>query len=330
MNDQKFDKHLLAIKYWPAWLAVAFLAIIAFLPWRLKIWLGSLLGKLAWHLIPQRRNDTLINLKLCFPELSDADRDLMARKVFRSGGISLFETATGWFYSPESLKNRIRVEGLEHIKNAEAEGKGVLLLGAHYTQLDLAGTLCANFITVDTVYRPQNNPVLEWFIRSRRTHVYGKQIDHRDMRSLFRSLKDGHIVWYTPDQDFGIKQGVFAPFFGIPAATVTSTSRLARVNNSKVLFIHFCRAADDYHYDILFTPVLENYPSGDDVADATMVNLRLESLIRRAPTQYMWFHRRFKTRPAGTDNVYGKKRNHAKKQRRRAKRAATRAAEKLK
>ncbi len=328
MSAPVFERRLLAPKFWPAWAAALLLLLLAWLPWRLQLWLGQGIGLLVWALAQQRRNDTLINLQLCFPEHDAATRERMARDVFMHTGISLFETANAWFRPLPWLFKTLTVEGLEHLRAAEAQGRGVLLLGAHYTSLDLAGALCSQHFQIDTVYRPQNNAALDYLTRWRRARIYLWQIDHGNMRQLFKALKASHNVWYTPDQDFGIKQGVFAPFFGINAATVTATARLAKVNQSAVLFIHFCRRADNRGYIAHFTPTLEHYPSGDEVADATRINQNLELLIRRAPTQYMWFHRRFKTRPAGELPPYAPKRNSARKQRRRAARAAKRAAEK--
>lgn len=318
MTPPIFNKALLAPRYWPTWVAIAVVFVLAWIPWRLQRLLGRQIGLLAWHLVAQRRSDTLVNIRLCFPERDAREHERMARDVFRNAGISIFETANAWFRPREWYRNRVRIEGLEHLKQAEADGKGILLLGAHYSQLDLGGLICSLFFTVDIIYRPQNNPLIDYFVRRQRAHIYNWQIDHDDMRRLFRSLKAGHIVWYTPDQDFGIKQSVFAPFFGMPAATLSSTTRLARINNSAVMFIHFCRDDDDNSYKVLLTPPLTGYPSGDEVADAARVNQELERLIRRAPTQYMWFHRRFKTRPEGEPPVYIKRTRDVRKEKREA------------
>ena len=184
----------------------------------------------------------------------------------------------------------------------------MLLLGAHYSRF--CGLLAILFFHVDTVYRPQNNKALEYIMVRLRLRIYDYQIDHDNMRLLIKALKENHVVWYTPDQDFGLKQGVFAPFFGIQAATITSPRRLPKINNSVVMMVHFRRHATKEQYEMLITPPLENYPTADPVADATRINHELEQLIRRSPTQYMWFHRRFKTRPEGETMPYPKKRRH--------------------
>ena len=199
--------------------------------------------------------------------------------------------------------------------NAQNEGRAVILLGAHYTMLDLGGMLCTQFFPMDGMYRPQNNALLDWFIYNGRTSILSKQISNRDMRSLVSSLKKGRVIWYSPDQDYGLKQGVMAPFFGVPAATLTATRRLATLGNKvhppAVMALHTYRQTPDNlprgkrpHYHLTITPELENYPSDNEVADATRVNEVLEGLIRIDPTQWMWFHRRFKNGPEGRRDIY--------------------------
>lgn len=320
MNPPVFSLSLLAPKYWPAWLAMGLLWLMARLPWPLQRQLGAGLGWLAWHLIAQRRDDTLVNLAMCFPELDKGAREAMARDTFRNAGIGIFETANAWFRRPEYYRERITFEGLEDLRAMEARGKGILLLGAHYSLLDLGAAMASLHFKVDTVYRPQKNPVFEYLMTSRRQTYHHWTIPYRDMRLLIKALKNSHTVWYTPDQDFGRKHSVFAPFFGVSAATITTPARLAQLNDAAVMLIHFCRNGDQESYRFLITPALENFPAGDDVADATRINAKLEELIRRAPTQYMWSHRRFKTRPEGLPDVYPMKKKDIKRRQQRARR----------
>lgn len=300
-------------RYWLAWLACLLAVVLGHLPWWLQRRLGAGLGALAYRLVPQRVEDTRINLRLCFPELDEDEREAMVRDVFRQGGIGVFETLNAWFKPLDRYRPHLNVIGLEHVQTAASKGRGVIILGAHYSGLDLNGALASLFFPLQVIYRPQNNPVPDWLIRSRRRRSYTGQIDHADMRALFKALKGGKIVWTSVDQDFGLKQGVMAPFFGVPAATLTATARMARINQSPVVMVHFMRNPDDRSYTLLFSPPLQGYPSGDDTVDATRINQELVQLIQRAPTQYMWFHRRFKSRPAGEPSFYQKKR----KQRRR-------------
>lgn len=300
----QFSSGFLAPRYWGVWLAIFILLPMAYLPWRLQCWIGRGLGNLIWRFGRRRRHDTLTNLALCFPEQNPEAHQQMGREVFQNAGIGVFESLSAWL-KPERFRRKVTISGLHHLVEAQQQNRSILLLGAHYTMLDLGGLLGSWFFNVDTVYRPQNNPLLEWIITRLRTPIYQEQIDHDDMRKLVRALKAKHVVWYTPDQDFGLKQGVMADFFGVPAATLTAQRRLARIDNSAVLAIHFCRQDDRRpHYHLTITAPLTDYPSADELADAQRVNQLLEGLIRIAPTQYMWFHRRFKTRPEGMPKVY--------------------------
>lgn len=305
--DDGIDLSMLHPRHWLTWLGLGIMCLLGWLPWAVQRRMGAGIGALAYTFVPSRVADTRVNIDLCFPELNAAEREQLVRNIFREGGIGVMEVARGWMRSPAQLVKDCRVNGLEHVQAAQAEGRGVIILGAHYSHLDLSGVIISQQFPLQVVYRPQNNPVADWFIRNRRATLYTGQIDHADMRSLFKALKKGETVWTSVDQDFGLKQGVMAPFFGVPAATLTATARMAKVNGSAVLFSHFMRHGDDADYTLSFTPALAGYPSGDDVVDASRINTELSTLIRRAPAQYMWFHRRFKSQPAGGVAHYSKK-----------------------
>lgn len=301
----EFQWSFLLPKYWGVWVGILFLMILAILPWTLQYRLAELLGNLAFKNLKSRRETAIRNLELCFPEWIPELVYENARQVFIDQMIGVFETLNAW-YCPKWFKGRISIQGLEHIQKAQAEGKGALLLGTHSTLLDAGGYICSQFFEPDVVYRPQNNPLLDMLIYRCRATIYAHQIDHDDMRGLSRQLKNGRMIWYSPDQDFGLKQGVMAPFFGIPAATVTAHRRLMKIASAEAIPLYFYRTGDisNPQYHILVEPALDNLPSPDEVADATRVNLVIERLLRIAPTQYMWFHRRFKTRPEGYDKIY--------------------------
>lgn len=314
-NLSPFPEKLLAPKHWLTWTGVGLLWLLAHLPWRMQLRIGAAIGWLFYQLGPQRVSDTRINLGLCFPEKSDTEREAMVRDVFRNTGISIFETLGAWFRGPEYFHNKVIVTGEENIKAALAAGRSYFLVGPHFTTLDLYGTLASRYIQVDMVYRPQKNPVMEYIMTRGRSSSQGRMISHRDMRLLLRRIRDGHNVWYAIDQDYGAQQAVFVPFFGVPAATLTTVSRLASAHKLPVFFIGCRREGDQQKYHLTFTPLLENFPSGDDVADTTRVNLEVEKLVRQAPTQYMWFHRRFKTQPAGQKPPYPPKPKELRRQR---------------
>ncbi|MCL6241326.1 LpxL/LpxP family Kdo(2)-lipid IV(A) lauroyl/palmitoleoyl acyltransferase [Acinetobacter amyesii] len=301
----KFQWSFLLPQYWGIWIGIVFLMILAILPWAVQYRLGQFLGSVAFNNLKSRRKTTIRNLEVCFPEWTAEQVEANARQVFIDQMIGIFETLNAW-YSPQWFKNRVQIEGLEHIQNAQAEGKGILLLGTHSTLLDAGGYLCAQFFEPDVVYRPQNNPLLDMLIVRCRATIYANQIDHDDMRGLIRNLKNGHAIWYSPDQDFGLKQGVMAPFFGTSAATVTAHRRLLKIAKAVAIPLYFYRDGDisNPQYHVLIEPALDNFPNDDEVSDAIRTNKIIENQLRIAPTQYMWFHRRFKTRPQGYDKIY--------------------------
>ncbi len=282
--------------------------LMAQLPIRVQWWLGKIVGLLAWRLAGSRRHITEVNIKLCFPELSASEQAQLVRESFIANGIGLMELGLAWFRDPAGLTSMTTVHGLEHFEQALAQGKGVLLLGGHYSTLDLGGSLVTEFINADVMQRDHNNPLMNAVMTRARERRYGKVLGAKDLRGLFRSLKNNHAVWYAADQDYGRKDIVFAPFFNIPAGTITATSRIAERSGCAVVPFSHVRREGKPGYDIYFHPPLENFPSGDDVEDATAINKTVEREIRRAPAQYLWMHRRFKTRPDKSEpGFYGRK-----------------------
>ncbi|QOR39745.1 LpxL/LpxP family Kdo(2)-lipid IV(A) lauroyl/palmitoleoyl acyltransferase [Billgrantia diversa] len=291
-------------RYWPAWLAIGCMWLAAWLPWRLKLAIGRGLGLLAWWAVPRRRHIVATNLRLCFPELSDTQRDRLARDTFKANGIGLLETATGWCRDPRHLRHRVTFKGRHHMEQARARGKGVLIVGIHFSTLDLGGALHSLYFTSDAVYRPHNNPLFDRFMTRGRSRIFGETIDRHDLRGVVRRLNEGHSVWYSPDQDFGRSVSVFAPLFGVEAATIRLTAKIARMTGAAVVPLMFHRNPDDSTYTIECQPALEGFPGNDEVSDATRVNAFIEQAISKHPEQYMWLHRRFKTRPKGEPGLY--------------------------
>ena len=305
-----FQAHFLHPKYWGIWLVFALVLPLIYLPLRWQFIMGKGLGLLCFHLIKRRQNDTLINLSLCFPQHTVEERYAMARDVFINAGIGIFETLSAWF-RPHIFPEKISVTGLEAFKQARQDGKAIFMLGGHFTLMDLGALFFARYASINAVYRPQNNPLLDWFICSSRSRIFDKQVSSRNIRDLASVLNSGGIVWYSPDQDFGLKYGVMAPFFGVDAATITAGRRLSQIGDTVVMAIGFHRlpqpkSSKEPHYQVTITPPLDNYPSQDELADAVRVNQIFEDLISVDPAQYMWFHRRFKTQPDGI-NYYKKK-----------------------
>ncbi|MBR5557450.1 MAG: lauroyl acyltransferase [Acinetobacter sp.] len=301
----EFQWSFLLPQYWGIWIGIVLLMLLAILPWAIQYRLAHFLGNLAFKQLKSRRKTTLRNLEVCFPEWSPEQRQENARQVFVDQMLGIFETLNAW-YCPQWFENRMTIQGLEHLKQAQENGQGVLLLGTHSTLLDAGGYLCSQYLTLGVVYRPQNNPLLDMLIYRCRATIYTQQIDHDDMRGLIRSLKEGQAIWYSPDQDFGLKQGIMAPFFGVPAATVTAHRRLLKMAKAVAVPLYFYRTGDikDPRYQVLIEPIVASIPSDSELDDAILVNKIIENQLRIAPTQYMWFHRRFKTRPDGYDEIY--------------------------
>ena len=297
-------------KNWGVWLVLAIIFPLILLPLRFQFMLGRKLGELVFKLVKSRVRDTLTNLKLAFPNKSDDERLRMTKQIFVNQGIGVFESLCAW-YRPNVFKRCFSISGLQHLIQARNDGRTVILLGGHYTTLDLGGRLYTQFFPVDCVYRKQNNPLFDWLIYNSRRRIFDEQIPNRDMKKLISRIKEGHVIWYSPDQDFGLDHGVMATFFGVPAATITAQRRLAKLGDKEsppaVIVMDMVRQTPDHlpkgkrpHYHISLSPVLENYPSRDEVADAQRINDMFEANIQKDPTQWMWFHRRFKTQADGT------------------------------
>lgn len=308
------DKHLppvfrwgfLGPRFWPTWLLIAFLFTIAQLPLKLNLAIGKGLGWLLYHLAKERRQIAATNIKLCFPELDEQVQAELVRGVIRSASISFFESAVSLWGSGWRLHRHFSITGLEHLQAAQDKDQGVLLVGCHMTTMDIAGRMLAFHAKFDILYRQDPNPLLAYMLVKARERFNGECIINVETRKLVNHLRAGRIVWYAPDQDYGIKHSIFAPFFGIPAATVPGTGRFARLGKAAVIpFMHYRNASGQYQIE-LGAP-LENFPTGDDLADCTRINQVIEQIIRKQPDQYLWVHRRFKTRPEGEPSVYTRK-----------------------
>lgn len=261
---------------------------------------GRGMGLALYYFGRDRRYITETNIRLCFPELSAAEQQALVKETFINNGIGLTEMAAGWFRSHAYFSKLVTVKGLDLLQQACDRGKGVLLVGAHYTTLDLGAALFPQIAPLACTYRPNRNPLFDAFILKGRLRNSGA-FDRSDIRGIFRFLRGSNILWYAPDQDYGPKHVVFAPFFGQRAATITATSRFARHNDSAVMIVRYHRlpGRGRKRYELEFSPVPDSFPSGDDVVDATLINACLEKAIRHYPAQYIWLHKRFKTQPGG-------------------------------
>nr|WP_274522080.1 lysophospholipid acyltransferase family protein [Halorhodospira sp. 9621] len=283
--------------YWPTWLGLGVLRLLALLPIPLIGRLGDGLGMLLWAVVPSRRHIVRTNLGLAFPELDTRGRRRLERAHFRSAARGMLEGALAWWAPINRLAPYYTIDGLEHLEAAREHGRGVILLGPHYTSVEMCGKIIgAHVADFYPVYKPAKDRAFNAaMVRARRTGVVDV-LPNTDMRRILRVLREGNVVFYAPDQDFGRQGSVFAPFMGVETSTLTMTARLARSTGARVVPLH-CRRLAGNRWHVFLEPALEPFPTGDDVADATRINSVIEAQVRDAPEQYLWLHRRFKTRP---------------------------------
>ncbi len=291
-------------KYWGMWLVIGLLRLAALLPYRAQLKIGAWLGRLMNRLSKKRRRIVDTNLRLCFPEKSQAERDAIRDRCFENLGISLMEMAICWWWPDQKVKPLIEVRGLEHIEACRQQGRGVILLSGHFTSLEIGGRLLVQYIDMQAMYRTQRNRLFDSLLYSKRKGYLADIVSRKNTLKLLKGIRRGIPTWYAPDQDFRRERNVFAPFFGVPTATITASSRLAKSAKAAMLPYFPERKDDGSGYILHILPPLENFPSGDDLADATAINASIEQFVRQHPEQYMWVHQRFKTRPPGEDKIY--------------------------
>ena len=297
-------------RFWPTWLGLGLLWLLAQLPYRVLLIIGQLLGVLIWAFDAERRRITRTNLRLCFPQMDPHSLRRLALESFYSTGMAIVESALTWWGSDRKVNPLLHVQGIEHYHAAMQQGKGALLLGGHYATLEMGGRImlrhAQNFYPT---FKQARDPLFNWMMQSQRIKRHGGLVNSSNIREVLKILRKNIALWYAPDQDFGMTSSVFAPFMGVPAATLTMTSRLAKASGAPVLPWYCERLSNGQGYLVRIEPPLQNFPTGDDVRDATTVNAVIEAQVRRTPEQYLWGHRRFKTRPLGQPMVYAPRRD---------------------
>jgi Kdo2-lipid IVA lauroyltransferase/acyltransferase len=297
------------------WLGLGVLWLLIQLPYPTILALGRGAGWLMLQFMAERRMIARTNLELCFPDWTEDRREQVLRENFASNGIALFEMAMAWWWPRKRLYRLARVDGLEHLQQAAANGRGVVLMSMHFTTLEIGAALLGQRATIDGMYREHANAAFD-FVQRRgreRHNADAVAIEREDVRSMLKSMRSGRAIWYAPDQDYGRKASVFVPFFGVTAATVTATSTFARLGKALVIPFTQTRLPNAQGYQLTLHPPLENFPSGDESADALRINQFVEQAILAQPEQYMWVHRRFKTRPEGEARPYPKRQRRRRK-----------------
>lgn len=285
-------------------LAVALLWLLQLMPLPLLAAIGNGLGRLAYPIARQRRRVALINLRLCFQQLSEAERSKLARRHFRVLMRSMLERGLCWWASEDRVRRLVRIEGLEHLR--ALQGQPLILLVPHFVGLDLAATRLALEINAVSIYANQKDPLLNKLLYHGRTRFGDQYIVSRQdgMRQVIRAVREGRPLYYLPDMDYGPRDAIFVPFFGVSTATVPGVSRLARMTGAKVLpcIARMLPAGRGYVLEI-HEPWGE-FPGESVEADTRRMNAYIERQVTRMPEQYYWVHKRFKTRPPGEARPY--------------------------
>ncbi|MDJ0748294.1 MAG: LpxL/LpxP family Kdo(2)-lipid IV(A) lauroyl/palmitoleoyl acyltransferase [Woeseiaceae bacterium] len=304
MSDRKPLSSYRAPRYWPVWIGMGLLRIVCLLPHRIALGLGSLIGRLAHAAGGSRRAIVRRNIELCFPELSESERDALALAHFKALGMALIEMGLGRWASDRHLQSITKLTGVEHVNTALESGRGVIMLAAHFTTLEVSGRVLANAIPpFDAVFRKNRSEFMTELQRTGREVSADATIEKRDIKKMVRSLRAGRAVWYAPDQSYNRKGSEIIEFFGVPAMHTTATSTLARLGKA-VVVPFFPRRLEDGTYELLLLPAFDDFPGDDPVNDTRRYLEALEAHVRSCPEQYFWIHRKFKDLPDGYPDYY--------------------------
>ena len=286
-------------------LVVGLLWLLHFLPLGALAAVGNTLGRLAFWLIPERRRVTRVNLEKCFPQMVPEARERLARAHFRAVTRSLVEHALLWWAPEARIRRLIRVEGLEHLTTPRAEP--LILFVPHFVGLDASGTRLALERDAVAIYSAQKNAAFDrLFAHGRGRFGNQRQVSRQEgVRAAIRCMRrEKRPLFYLPDQDYGARDALFVPFFGVPAATVPGLSRIAQLAGAKVVPCITRLLPGGAGYVVRLEPPWENFPSGDLYADTKRMNEYIERQVLDMPEQYLWMHKRFNTRPPGEAGFY--------------------------
>ncbi len=301
-NNQSFnqieDTRLLKIeylkpKYWGVWFFVGFLFISQLMPFKVQWQISRGLAWLSYNLAKGRRKVVQVNVDICFPDLNPQEKDALVKEIFHENMQGYLDSGTAWFGNYERFKSTLEVRGKEHFDNVLNSGQGVVLAGAHFSILDLAGALTSLVTQLNVTYRPLDNKLMNAIMMRGRYRFCSNAYHKKDVKGFIDCLKRGESLWYAPDQDYGRKHAVFAPLFGRQASTISGLTFLSKSGNARIVPYSYHRKQDCQEYILEFYEPLPE--TGDEEQDALAYNQWLESAIRRYPAQYLWLHKRFKT-----------------------------------
>ncbi|TPG61838.1 kdo(2)-lipid IV(A) palmitoleoyltransferase [Ewingella americana] len=304
-SPSRFRASFLHPRYWLTWFGLGILYLLVQLPYPVLYRLGNWLGRTSMRFLKRRVSITRRNLELCFPHLDKVQIEQRIVSNFESLGMGLLETGMAWFWSDARVKRWFDVSGLHNLKKAQQDNKGVLVIGVHFMSLELGGRAMGLCQPMMAMYRPHNNKAMEFVQTWGRMRSNKAMLDRKDLRGMVHALKKGEAVWFAPDQDYGPRGSVFAPLFAVDqAATTSGTYMLARLAKPALVTVVLIRKEKAKGYDLVIQPALKDYPIDDEMAAAAYMNRVVEKEIMRAPDQYLWLHRRFKTRPEGAPSLY--------------------------
>lgn len=299
-----FQTAFLQPKYWGLWLGLGLFRLILCLPYPILTKIGLGLGKLFAKLSFGKRRIHIArrNLQLCFPKYDSTKIEEILTQNIQSVGMAIIETGMAWFWSDQRILKWSKIEGLEHLKNAP-QNAGILLVGVHFLTLELGARIVGLHHQGIGVYRPNDNPLLDWIQFRGRIRSNKAMLDRKDLRGMIKALKQGETIWYAPDHDYGRKNSVYAPFFAFPHACTTTGTRMLLRSAPNAIVVPFSpiRNSDFSGYTIKISPMVDFRDCDDELSTATKMNRVVEQEIMKALSQYMWLHRRFKHLPDGTD-----------------------------
>lgn len=303
-SDSFWNTKFAALRYAVVWFGYFWMRLLVVLPVGLQMALGRALGRVAYSLLRKRRRIAACNIDTCLRDLPAETRAQILAQHFESMGLSIVEMAMGWFGNPRIVRERIDIEGAEHLSAALAKGRGVILFSAHFSTFEFFWPALAPLCTkLCGMYKSQRNPVMNRIMNRGRGRWYDVLFSKENVREMMRCLRDNSVVWYASDQSYGGKGSVLLPFFGEPAMTNTAIGRIAKVSGAAVL-PYYCRRLPSGRYVMSIGAPLGGVPSGDEVADTRALTKLLEDYIRLCPEQYWWIHQRFKGRPAPLPDLY--------------------------
>ena len=289
-------------KFISTWILILFMRIGVFIPFNFQVLIGKTIGKLLYPFMHKLRSTAYSNISHCFPDKKQNQVNLLVKRHFEAIGVSFFETANAYYGSDKKIKKLLTITNENFFQDALKEEGGIILLCSHFMPLMLGSRALLINHTIANIYRPQNNKLFDRIMVKGYKKNGAVMIKSTDTRSIIKAINNSLPIWYAPDQDLGKNNSVFAPFFGIQTATASATARLAKNNNTRVIPYSFIRTKKGY--TMSFEKPIANYPSNDPIQDATIVNQILEKQIVKSPEQYLWIHRRFKTRPNDEKNFY--------------------------